>query len=83
MKKDSDNFRESAIQEVIERLRGKGLEVIIYEPTLNEDTYKGCKIINNLEEFNELSEIIAVNRKDEKVKKLTKTVYTRDIFNNN
>lgn len=81
MKKDSDNFRESAIQEVIERLRGKGLEVIIYEPTLNENTFNGCQIINNIEEFNELSDLIAVNRQDEKAKTLTKQIYTRDIYN--
>ena len=81
MKKDSDNFRESAIQEIIERLRGKGLEVIIYEPTLNENTFNGYTVINDIEEFNKLSDLIAVNRQDEKVKTLTKQIYTRDIYN--
>ena len=81
MKKNSDNFRESAIQEVMEKLRGKGLEVIIYEPSLDVKMFDGFKVINNIEEFEELSEIIIVNRLDEKVKKLTKPIYTRDIFN--
>jgi UDPglucose 6-dehydrogenase len=82
-KKNSDNCRESAIQEIIEKLKQKGLEVIIYEPTLNDSTYNDCKIINDLQEFNELSEIIAINRQDEKVKRLTKPIYTRDVFNEN
>ena len=81
MKKDSDNFRESAIKDIMEKLRGKGLEVIIYEPTLNENTYDGYTVINDIEKFNELSEIIIANRKDEKLKTLTKPIYTRDIFN--
>ena len=81
MKKDSDNFRVSAIQDIMEKLRGKGLEVIIYEPTLNEETFNGYRVINDIEKFDELSEIIIANRLDEKTKKLTKPIYTRDIFN--
>ena len=81
MKKKSDNFRESAIQEVIERLRGKGLEVIIYEPKLKEESFNGYKVINNIEEFNRISEIVVANRIDENIAKITKPIYTRDIFN--
>lgn len=81
MKSDSDNFRESAIQDIMEKLRGKGLEVIIYEPTLNEETFNGYRVINDIERFNELSEIIVANRLDETTEKLTKPIYTRDIFN--
>ena len=81
MKSDSDNFRESAIQDIMEKLRGKGLEVIIYEPTLNEEIFNGYRVINDIERFNELSEIIVANRLDETTEKLTKPIYTRDIFN--
>ena len=80
MKTDSDNFRASAIQGVIERLRGKGLDVIIYEPTLNTPRFNGCYIVNDFDEFNHKSDIVVVNRSDEKVKKLTKEIYTRDLF---
>ena len=81
MKSESDNFRESAIQDIMSNLRGKCLEVIIYEPTLNEETFNGYRVINDIEEFNELSEIIIANRLDEIIEKLTKPIYTRDIFN--
>ena len=80
MKTGSDNFRASAIQGVIERLRGKGLEVIVYEPTLNSEKFNGCTIIKDFDEFNTLCDIVVVNRTDEKIKKLTKPIYTRDLF---
>ena len=80
MKTGSDNFRASAIQGVIERLRGKGLDVIIYEPTLSAPKFNGCDIVNDFDKFNELSDIVVVNRSDDKVKKLTKEIYTRDLF---
>lgn len=81
MKSNSDNFRSSAIQEIMAKLRGECLEVIIYEPTLNEETFNGYRVINDIERFNELSEIIIANRLDETTEKLTKPIYTRDIFN--
>lgn len=80
MKTGSDNFRASAIQGVIERLRGKGLEVIIYEPTLKEEKFNGCDIVNDFDKFNEISDVVVVNRPDEKTKELTKPIYTRDLF---
>ena len=81
MKKDSDNFRSSAIQGVIEKLLDRGVEVIIYEPTLKTDEFNGIKVIKSIEDFNELSDIILVNRMDEEAKKLTKNIYTRDVYN--
>lgn len=80
MKTGSDNFRASAIQGVIERLRGKGLEVIIYEPTLKVEKFNGCDIVNDFDKFNEISDVVVVNRPDEKTKELTKPIYTRDLF---
>lgn len=81
MKTGSDNFRASAIQGIIERLRGKGLDVIIYEPTLSTPIFNGCKILNDINKFNNKSDIVVVNRPDENIKKLTKQIYTRDLFN--
>ena len=81
MKTGSDNFRASAIQGIIERLRGRGLDVIIYEPTLSAPKFNGCDIVNDFDEFNNRSDIVVVNRPDDNVKKLTKDIYTRDLFN--
>ena len=81
MKTGSDNFRSSAIQGVIERLRGKGLDVIIYEPNLQVDKFNGCDVIHKFDKFNELSDIVVVNRPDDNIKQLTKPIYTRDLFN--
>lgn len=80
MKTDSDNFRASAIQGVIQRLRGKGLDVIIYEPTLKDDKFNGCQVIDDFKDFNHLADIIVVNRQDEKTNQITKPIYTRDLF---
>lgn len=81
MKKGSDNFRSSAIYDIIGELKRMGKKVIIYEPSLFCDRYDGCSVVNDLALFDSLSDIVAVNRVDEDVKKLTKTIYTRDIFN--
>ena len=80
MKTDSDNFRASAIQGVIEIIKTKGTEVIIYEPTLAATNFNDCKVIKDFNEFNKLSDIVIVNRMDEKVKYLDDKIYTRDIF---
>jgi len=80
MKTDSDNFRASAIQGVIERIKEKGIEVVIYEPTLSADSFNECKIINEFDEFNKLADIVIVNRMDEKIKELNNEIYTRDLF---
>ena len=80
MKTDSDNFRASAIQGVIERIKEKGIEVVIYEPTLTADIFNECKVIKDFQEFNDLADIVIVNRMDEKVKELDDEIYTRDLF---
>ena len=81
MKTNSDNFRSSAILDIINKLRNYDCEVIIYEPTLNDHSFEECKIINNLFKFNELSDIIVINRYDNNVKDFTKKTYSRDVFN--
>ena len=80
MKMDSDNFRASAIQGVIERIKAKVIEVVIYEPTLAADGFNGCKLIKDFDEFNKLADVVIVNRMDEKVKELDDEIYTRDLF---
>ena len=80
MKTDSDNFRASAIQGIIERLKFYNVEVVIYEPTLKADTFNDCRVIHEFKEFNEEVDVVLVNRMDEVIKKCTKEIYTRDLF---
>ncbi len=80
MKSGSDNFRASAIQGVIEKIQEKGLEVMIYEPTLEEEEYEGIKVENDFETFCEESDVILANRLEPKLEKVKQKVYTRDIF---
>ena len=83
MKSDSDNFRSSAIQDVMEKIRAKGISIQIYEPTINSDFYQGYKVIHNIELFKDTSDIIIANRYDEKLDSVKQKVYTRDLFKNN
>ena len=80
MKKDSDNFRASAIQGVIDRLKEEDVEIIIYEPTLNKDEFNGCKIVNDFKLFTEESDVILANRLEEELKSVKDKVYTRDLY---
>lgn len=80
MKKDSDNFRSSAILGIIDRIKARGLEVIIYEPLLLEETYKDCKVISDLEDFKSISDLILANRKSNDLEDIGSKVFTRDIF---
>ena len=80
MKSGSDNFRTSAIQDVMEKIKSNGIEIVIYEPTLKENTFKNNKIIKNLEDFKNTSDIILVNRYDEALKDVKDKIYTRDLF---
>ena len=83
MKEGSDNFRSSAIQGLMSRIRKAGIDVIIYEPELNESSFDEMKVINSLSVFKDISDIIVTNRNSESLQDIRHKVFTRDIFNNN
>jgi UDPglucose 6-dehydrogenase len=83
MKSGSDNFRSSSIQGIMKRIKSKGIGTLVYEPELKADDFFGSKVMTNLKEFKELSDVIVANRMDDSLEDVIEKCFSRDVFKTN